>query len=96
MRRYVMTARRKAALKKAQLASARKRKKNAPKRYSSKRGSYARKADKMSKSKSRLKRGAAYATRGSGGWDSSIAYKVSKKRGKKAGQFKKKRGSKKK
>ncbi len=91
MRRYVMTARRKAALKKAQMASARKRKKNAPKRYSSKRGSYARKADKMSKSKKRSVRAAAWMTRGNGGSTASLAYHVSKKRGAKAGQLKKKR-----
>jgi len=95
MGKYVMTARRKAALKKAQLASARRRKKNAPKRYSSKRGSYARKADKMSRSKSRTKRAAAWMTRGNGGSTASIAYRVSKRRGKKAGQLKKKRRSKK-
>ena len=73
--RYVLTPARRAALKKAQLASAKKRRK------AGKRGSFARGADKWSKSPSRAKRAAAYATRGSGGKDSSIAYKISKKRG---------------
>lgn len=93
-RRYVMTAARKAALRKAQLASARKRKgkKTKQKRYSSKRGSFARKADKMSKSKSRVVRGLAWLTRGDGSngiSGGSIAYRISKRRGKKAGRFKK-------
>lgn len=87
MAAYRMTPARRAALKKAQAASARKRKRS---RYSKKRGSFARKADKMAKSKSRIKRAAAWYTRGSGGWDSSIAYKISKRRGKKAGKLKKK------
>lgn len=91
MAMHRMTAARKAALKKAQLASARKRRKGGAKRYSTRRGAYARKLDKMSKSKKRSVRAAAWMSRGSGGWDSSLAYKVSKKRGQKAGKLKKKR-----
>ena len=91
---YRMTAARKAALRKAQLASARKRKgkKTKTKRYSSSRGSYARKADKMSRSKNRLVRAAAWLTRGNGGnglAGGSIVYRISKARGKKAGKFRK-------
>lgn len=96
-----MSARQRAALRKAQMASARKRrgtgkKPKAIKKYSKRRGAYARKADKMSRSKKRSHRAAAYVTRGSGGKDSSLLYKASKRRGKKAGKAKrysKKRGS---
>lgn len=82
MARYVMTPKRKAALKKAQAASARKRK----------RGSYARKIDKMAKSKSRVKRAIAYTQRGDGSsgiTGGSVYYRISKRRGKKASQSKK-------
>lgn len=97
MAMYRMTAARKAALKKAQAASARARKrrgKSGPKRYSSRRGAYARKVDKMAKSKSRIKRGAAWLQRGDGSngiTGGSAYYRISKKRGQKAGKLKKSR-----
>ena len=92
---YRMTPARKAALKKAQLASARKRKgKGGAKRYSKRRGAYARKLDKLSQSKSRAKRAFAYTQRGNGGnglLGGSAYYRISKKRGQKAGKLKTRR-----